>query len=66
MRRIPVLYLVNNDIEWSIYRTDIGLFSDRNNSGTHLNGSGDKTVSYYGQEKKILEIAIGKRTCPPK
>jgi hypothetical protein len=50
-RRIPVLYLVNNDVEWSIYRTHIGLFSNRNNSGTHWNGSGDKIISYYDQEK---------------
>jgi len=55
--RKHVLYLVNNDVERSIYRIHSSLFSDRNNSSTHWNGTAKtrKTLKLL-QEKELVHL----------
>jgi len=62
--RKHALYLVINDVERSVYRTHISLFSSGNNSSTHWNESGDDSKSL--RQKKNLEVSTRKRNCIPK
>jgi len=49
-----VLYLVNSDVERSVYRTYTSLLSDGNNSSTHWNGSGDDSESLRQKNLKLV------------